>query len=215
MTGKVAVVEGPRTPLTDEIGNRLSTAGYELSSGADRGAAVVVYVAGAPADHGQRPDRIGSYVSAVLDGADSAVAHLGHGDQEERSVVLVAPSVGTTLTTGPESVSAAIGALKGLCRAWAVTMGPRAVRCNIVLPGILVQDVTETDTFPTIPLAGDNRRLGTNRDVAEVVVYLASADASYLNGAELDVDGGLKEHRHALASVLWDEGIFTADRWPF
>jgi 3(or 17)beta-hydroxysteroid dehydrogenase len=74
------------------------------------------------------------------------------------------------------------------------------IRCNAVFPAAIetpmwdtllgtdhARDEKQKDVVAGIPLG----RMGTPRDVACAVVYLASADASYITGAELVVDGGV------------------------
>jgi L-rhamnose 1-dehydrogenase len=87
------------------------------------------------------------------------------------------------------------GALSSLLKALAVVLAPHGIRCNIVLPGPIATDINRGEGLPgrrdeleaRIPLG----RIGQPRDVAEVVVSLASDGSGYVNGAEVRVDGGL------------------------
>jgi NAD(P)-dependent dehydrogenase (short-subunit alcohol dehydrogenase family) len=96
---------------------------------------------------------------------------------------------------GADAYTCAKGGVVALTRALAVDWGPRDIRVNCVCPGpidtpmirALTADPAQMDEFGrTVPLA----RVGTAEEVARVAVFLASVDASYLNGVILPVDGG-------------------------
>ncbi len=84
-------------------------------------------------------------------------------------------------------------ALAAYIRGLAAEYGPKGVRANLVAPGM-----TQTALLSGVPSRGQKvaamqnpmRRLATPEDVAGAVAYLASADASYVNGATLVVSGG-------------------------
>jgi 3-oxoacyl-[acyl-carrier protein] reductase len=68
------------------------------------------------------------------------------------------------------------------------------VRCNAVAPGFVATTILETipqkvleQMTERVPL----RRLGTPEDIANVYAFLASDEASYVNGAVIEVAGGL------------------------
>jgi 3alpha(or 20beta)-hydroxysteroid dehydrogenase len=84
-------------------------------------------------------------------------------------------------------------ALRGLTRVAAQELGPDGIRVNAVMPGPIETDMLPPDTtglgdarFVGIPLG----RAGRAEEVAALVCYLASDDASYVSGAEVVVDGG-------------------------
>lgn len=80
-------------------------------------------------------------------------------------------------------------ALAALTREAAGEFGPRGIRTNLVTPGEIETEILSPGTKEitrTIPL----RRLGQSEEVARVVLFLCSEEASYINGASLDVNGG-------------------------
>jgi NAD(P)-dependent dehydrogenase (short-subunit alcohol dehydrogenase family) len=89
-------------------------------------------------------------------------------------------------------VTAAKAGVDALTRTCAIEWGPQGVRVNVVAPG----GMTGTEgmsRFEAIGMGGGNNplgRVGTRREVAECVLFLASDAASYVTGATLVVDGG-------------------------
>ena len=77
---------------------------------------------------------------------------------------------------------------------WARELGPKGITVNAVAPGFIATEMVKA--MPEPVLAGmvartPLRRLGEPRDVANAYVFLASDEASFVNGAVLSVDGGL------------------------
>ncbi len=96
--------------------------------------------------------------------------------------------------------NASKGAVHALTRAIAVDHGPDGIRCNAVSPGWILTEMAEA----AFALADDPDRaraaavarhplgrMGTPDDVAGLAVFLASADAAFVSGACLTVDGAL------------------------
>ena len=93
------------------------------------------------------------------------------------------------------------GGLRMFLHNLAVELGPLGITVNNVAPGAIVtpinkallSDKAKLDVLlPKIPLG----RLGTTDDVAGVVAFLASDDASYVTGSTFVVDGGLMRSYH-------------------
>ncbi len=106
------------------------------------------------------------------------------------------PSVG--------AYSASKAGVLALTRQTALEWGPRGVRANAVGPGLVPTPGTgQVYDDPRVRAVREGavplRRLGSDADVAGVVSFLASADASYVNGQVLYVDGGLSQ---ALMTLL-------------
>jgi 3-oxoacyl-[acyl-carrier protein] reductase len=98
-----------------------------------------------------------------------------------------------TLPAGNAAYVAAKSAQLGLARIWAKELGPLGITVNTVAPGWVPverhQDVDPAalDAYTAgVPLG----RLGAPADVAAAVAYLASAEAAFVNGAWLTVNGG-------------------------
>ncbi len=106
----------------------------------------------------------------------------------------------------PQPRSGAYSASKAgvaiLSRQLAVEWGPSGIRSNVVSPGLIRTPLSEV--FYQAPGVSErraqmvpSRRIGTPEDIADVVLYLASDRAAYVNGADVAVDGGF-------ASVLME-----------
>ena len=110
-------------------------------------------------------------------------------------VILNASSVvGIYGNFGQTNYAASKFGVIGFVKTWARELGPKGVRCNAVAPGFVTTHIL--DTIPEkvleqlkerVPL----RRLGTPEDIANVYAFLASDEASYINGAVIEVSGGL------------------------
>ena len=78
----------------------------------------------------------------------------------------------------------------------ALEVGPRGIRVNAVAPGLIDAGMSEPIyADPEVRAARGSKvplgRLGTAGDIASAVLFLASDEAAYVNGAELVVDGGV------------------------
>jgi NAD(P)-dependent dehydrogenase (short-subunit alcohol dehydrogenase family) len=113
--------------------------------------------------------------------------------RERRGSVVVVSSVHAVVgLPGHPAYAAAKGGLTALTRQLAVEYGPD-VRVNCVLPGPILtaawDRVSEQDRQASIE-ATVLRRFGRPEEVADVIGFLASTQASYVTGASLVVDGG-------------------------
>jgi len=113
------------------------------------------------------------------------------------SVINTSSSAGVMGVPGCDAYTASKGATISLTRSMAVAYGPKGVRVNCIAPaGIDTEMVRESslddpgfdaaDFFRRAPLG----RLGTPDEVANLAVFLASDESSYLTGAIVRADGG-------------------------
>jgi len=94
----------------------------------------------------------------------------------------VHPFAGTAYATSK-------AALVALTREMAADFGPHGIRVNAIAPGEIETSILSPGTekiVEQIPL----RRLGQPLEVAETIFYLCSEQASYVNGAEIHINGG-------------------------
>lgn len=95
---------------------------------------------------------------------------------------------------GQANYAASKAGLVGLARALAREVASRTITVNVVAPGLVDTDMTRAlgdEQLEAMRSAVPLGRLGTPQDVAEVVRFLASAEAAYVTGAVVPVDGGL------------------------
>ena len=129
---------------------------------------------------------------------------------ECRGNVIAIGSVNGSVYVGNPAYSVAKAGLRSLVQAIAVEYGPRGVRANLVSPGTVQ---TEHESWRA-RLARDPLifqkladwypvgRVGTPDDIAAAVAFLASAEAGFISGAELIVDGGLTAGLGGMARFL-------------
>lgn len=95
----------------------------------------------------------------------------------------VHPFAGTAYATSK-------AALASLTREMAADFGPYGIRVNAIAPGEIKTSIlspeTEKKLLPEIPM----RRLGTPEEVAKTIYFLCSEQSSYVNGAEIHINGG-------------------------
>ena len=108
-------------------------------------------------------------------------------------VIFVSSVLGATGGPGDTGYGATKAALLALSKSLAQETARRGITSNAVLPGTVLTDLS-AHVDPAVLAANiallAGRRAGTADEVAAVVAFLASPDASYVNGAEVAVHGG-------------------------
>ncbi|MBJ7608597.1 MAG: 3-oxoacyl-[acyl-carrier-protein] reductase [Candidatus Dormibacteraeota bacterium] len=109
-------------------------------------------------------------------------------------IINISSVAGVTGNPGQANYSAAKAGLIGLTKALCREVGSRGITVNAVAPGFISTDLTAAlggETLDAAAAAVPLRRLGTAEEVAAAVRFLALAEASYITGHVLHVDGGL------------------------
>jgi 3-oxoacyl-[acyl-carrier protein] reductase len=109
-------------------------------------------------------------------------------------IVSITSVVGASGNPGQANYAAAKAGVAGMTRSLAREVGSRGITVNCVAPGFIETDMTkglaEAQTaalLAQIPLG----RLGQASEIAHAVAFLASAEAGYITGTELHVNGGM------------------------
>jgi len=115
------------------------------------------------------------------------------------SIILNTSVAGTTGNPGASAYSATKAALRSLARTAAAELVGRGIRVNTVAPGPILTPILGRTGLPKeaideftkrvverVPM----KRFGQPEEVAGAVAFLASQDASYITGVEINVDGG-------------------------
>jgi 3-oxoacyl-[acyl-carrier protein] reductase len=135
-------------------------------------------------------------LDANLRGAFIAIRAASRGMMKRRwgRIINIASIVGITGNKGQANYAASKAGLIGLTKSVAKELGSRNILVNAVAPGFIETDMTAAMTPEAraalsgqIPLD----RLGSPKDIAGTVAFLASEHAAYITGQVLVVDGGM------------------------
>ena len=96
---------------------------------------------------------------------------------------------------GSSLYAASKGAVTTYSRALAKEFGPQGIRVNSICPGMIVtkfhDDFTKDEIRKNVANATPLKREGKAKEVADLVAYVASSEASFITGNDLDINGGL------------------------
>lgn len=162
---------------------------------------IEVLVANAGTTHDQlgammSEDSFTSVLDANLTGAFRTVRRALRGMIKARRgrIVLISSVVAMQGAAGQLNYAASKSGLIGMARSLAREVGQRGITVNVLTPGFVATDMTanlpekvKEAALKSIPLG----RYADARDIARVVRFLVSDDASYMTGAIVPVDGGM------------------------
>lgn len=113
--------------------------------------------------------------------------------QKYGRIICTSSIVGVHGAFGQTNYAAAKAGIIGMVRSWAKELGPKGITANAVAPGYIrtpmtdaMPDEVKNQAIATIPA----RRIGEPADIAYAYLYLASDEASFVNGHVLSVNGG-------------------------
>ncbi len=141
-------------------------------------------------------DDFTSVVDANLSGAYRVAKRATQGMLRARKgrIIFLSSVVGLLGSAGQVNYAASKSGLVGLARSLARELASRSITANVVAPGPVSTDMTAAlgdkrmaELTAAVPLG----RFATPEEIAGVVAFLASADAAYITGAVIPVDGGL------------------------
>jgi NAD(P)-dependent dehydrogenase (short-subunit alcohol dehydrogenase family) len=140
----------------------------------------------------------GTNVRGVLFTVQKALPLLTQG----ASIVLASSTTSVQGTAGFSVYSASKAAVRNFARSWALDLKDRGIRVNAVSPGpirtpglggLAPDEATRQGLFDHLAAQVPLGRLGEPSEIGKVVAFLASDAASYINGIELFVDGGMAQ----------------------
>jgi 3-oxoacyl-[acyl-carrier protein] reductase len=109
-------------------------------------------------------------------------------------IICTSSIVGIHGAFGQTNYAAAKAGLIAMCRTWAKELGPKGITANAVAPGFILTDMTDAipaDIRDAQIRAIPARRAGVPEDIAYTYLFLASDEASYVNGQVIGVNGGV------------------------
>jgi NAD(P)-dependent dehydrogenase (short-subunit alcohol dehydrogenase family) len=106
--------------------------------------------------------------------------------------------------------SSSKAAVNAFTRNTATQYGKQGIRCNAILPGLILTQLSRAMLPPeTLAMLEKHTlmpRLGQPEDIAKALVFLASDDASFVTGQLFSVDGGISVHQAHVGDVMSQMG---------
>ncbi|MDG2197699.1 MAG: glucose 1-dehydrogenase [SAR324 cluster bacterium] len=118
-------------------------------------------------------------------------------EAQGKGVITNISSVNGAQSFGNPAYSAAKAGVISFTQTLAIEYGPKGIRANVVLPGTIETPVWQSrkdlrpEVFELVKGWYPVGRVGRPEDIAAAVAFLSADEASFINGASLNVDGGL------------------------
>jgi 3-oxoacyl-[acyl-carrier protein] reductase len=144
-------------------------------------------------------DQWDAVISVNLKGVFNLTRYVGPymQDQKSGSIINISSIVGVYGNYGQANYAASKAGVIGLTKTWAREFAAKGgnVRVNAIAPGYVMTDILKTvpqdllDKFAAMTMIG---RLGQPEEIANVALFLASEEASYVTGHVLEANGGMR-----------------------
>ena len=143
-----------------------------------------------------KPEDFNEVINVNLIGTFNMTKNVINYMMKERKgrIINVSSVVGISGNAGQTNYAASKAGIIGFTKSLAKEVASRNILVNAIAPGFIQTDMTnilkenvKDEIAKTIPL----KRMGTPKDVANVVKFLASEDSSYITGQVISVDGGM------------------------
>lgn len=131
-------------------------------------------------------------LTGVFNCTQAVVHHMR--EREYGRIINTSSIVGKFGNIGQTNYAAAKAGVIGMTQTWAKELGRKGITVNAVAPGFIRTPMTEKMPEKILAMMQEKvnlGRLGEAEDVANAYLFLASDEASYINGIVLSVDGGL------------------------
>ena len=141
-------------------------------------------------------EQFDSVINTNLKGSFNMIRHASSVMLKQRSGAIINMSSvsGVAGNIGQANYAASKAGVIGLTKATAKELAQRGVTCNAIAPGFIETDMTavlseevQENIYNQIPL----KRMGTAKEVAELIYFLGSEKSSYITGQVINVDGGM------------------------
>ena len=138
-----------------------------------------------------KPEDFNEVINVNLIGTFNMTKNVINYMMKERKgrIINVSSVVGISGNAGQTNYAASKAGIIGFTKSLAKEVASRNILVNAIAPGFIQTDMTNIlkENVKTIPL----KRMGTAKDVANVVKFLVSEDSSYITGQVIQVDGGM------------------------